>query len=167
MDQGGVKMRTGLYYKVQLADRQLLGAAAALPDRLVGLADETLRDLTALKDSVPELDGIGFWPQIQIEGAEAGRVIDAEAGEVIDTVIPPPPVVPQSVTPLQARRALLAAGLLDDVEAYVALQDQAVRLAWDYALEVRRDNAIIVAAAAALGWSAQQLDQLFIQAATL
>lgn len=75
--------------------------------------------------------------------------------------------VPQFVTPLQARRALLAAGKLAEVQAYVDAATADVQLAWEYATEIRRDNPIILAAAGELEWTEQQLDQLFIDAAGL
>ena len=71
------------------------------------------------------------------------------------------------ITPRQARLALLDAGLLDAVEAYVATQPRAVQLEWEYASEIRRDNALLSTAATALGMTSEQLQALFTQAATL
>lgn len=96
----------------------------------------------------------------------ARQVWDINAGVWL-AAAPAVPAVPAAVTPLQARKALLAAGLLDDVAAYVALQDQETHLAWDYASEVRRDNVLIIAAAGVLGWTDAQLDQLFVSASSL
>lgn len=59
------------------------------------------------------------------------------------------------------------AGLLDAVEAYVATQPRAVQLEWEYASEIRRDNALLSTAATALGMTSEQLQALFTQAATL
>lgn len=71
------------------------------------------------------------------------------------------------ITPRQARLALLGAGLLDAVDAYVATQPRAVQLEWEYASEIRRDNALLSTAATALGMTSEQLQALFTQAATL
>ena len=71
------------------------------------------------------------------------------------------------ITPRQARLALLAAGLLDAVEAYIATQSRAVQLEWEYASEIRRDNALLTTAAAALGMTNEQVQALFTRAATL
>ena len=72
-----------------------------------------------------------------------------------------------TVTPRQVRLALLAEGLLDAVDAYVASQPRAVQLEWEYASEIRRDNALLSTAATALGMTSEQLQALFTQAATL
>lgn len=71
------------------------------------------------------------------------------------------------ISPRQARLALLQAGLLDAVETYIATQPRAVQVEWEYANEIRRDHALLTDAAAALGLSEAQLDELFIAAASL
>ncbi len=78
-----------------------------------------------------------------------------------------PPPVPQSVTPRQARLALLAAGLLDDVNAAVAAAGPEAQIDWDYALEIRRDNALIASMAAVLNLSKSRIDDLLRAAAVL
>ena len=72
-----------------------------------------------------------------------------------------------TVTPRQVRLALLADGLLDAVDAYVASQPRAVQLEWEYAGEIRRDNLLMLAAAPALGKTPAQFQQLLNYAATL
>ena len=79
----------------------------------------------------------------------------------------PLPPVPVSVTPLQIRRALLAQGLLDDVTAFVEQADLETHMAWEYAVQIDRDNALIAAAAAAIGASDEAVDDLFRLAGTL
>lgn len=87
-------------------------------------------------------------------------------GEPDPFTLPPPPV-PQAVTPRQARLALLAAGLLDDVNAAVAAAGPQAQIDWDYALEIRRDNALIASMAGQLNLSSKQIDDLFRAAAVL
>lgn len=70
-------------------------------------------------------------------------------------------------SPRQARQALFAAGLLGAVTAWIAAADEATRIDWEFATEIRRDWPPIAACASALGLTAAQLDGLFIQAATL
>lgn len=79
----------------------------------------------------------------------------------------PAPVVhiPQEVTDLQARLALIAAGKLAAVEATVAASDDATKAWYDRALTWRRDSPIIAALAPALGLTSADLDALFIDAA--
>lgn len=72
-----------------------------------------------------------------------------------------------TVTPRQVRLGLLAEGLLDAVDAYVATQPRAVQLEWEYAGEIRRDNLLMLAAAPALGKTHAELQQLLTYAATL
>lgn len=79
----------------------------------------------------------------------------------------PASAVPQSVTRRQAWRALQATGLLSVVQSYVDAADEVVRIDWETAAEYRRSNQIIATAAAELGWTEQQLDQLFTDAAAI
>jgi hypothetical protein len=72
-----------------------------------------------------------------------------------------------SVTPLQIRRALLAQGLLDDVTAFVEASSYETRMAWEYAIQIDRTNELIAAAAASIGASDAEVDDLFRLAATL
>lgn len=71
------------------------------------------------------------------------------------------------VTPRQARLALQQAGLLGAVTSWIAAADEATRIEWEFALEVRRDWPPITACAQALGLTESQLDGLFALAATL
>ena len=88
-------------------------------------------------------------------------------GPPVAPVDPAAPVVPACVTAFQARAALLAAGLLDDVEAAVAAADRLTQTAWEYALAFERTSPTIATLAAALGRTDQQLDDLFREAATI
>lgn len=84
---------------------------------------------------------------------------------------PEPTPVPKVVTMRQARLALLAAGLLPQVEAAInALPDPprtAARIEWDYSNEVHRDKPFVQMLGTALGLTGEQLDALFIEAAQL
>lgn len=73
--------------------------------------------------------------------------------------------VPASVTPLQARRALLAAGLLDAVETAIEGADPETKLAWQYATAVERQSPFTLTLAAALNLTDAQVDDLFVNAA--
>lgn len=78
----------------------------------------------------------------------------------------PPPPIPRIVTPLQARVALNHFGLLQNVETAVAAHpDATVRIAWEYATEINRDSALLIALASALGITEAQLDDIFTFAA--
>ena len=75
--------------------------------------------------------------------------------------------VPQVITIRQARLALLAAGLLDNVDAAVAAGDRTVQIEWEYVTELRRDWPTLVGLASALGLTDLQVDDLFVIASGL
>ena len=75
--------------------------------------------------------------------------------------------VPQRITALQARRALLAANMLDQVDAAIARQPRAVQITWEYATEIYRDDPMLVEVAQAIGLNTNTLDDLFRAAAKL
>jgi hypothetical protein len=83
---------------------------------------------------------------------------------------PPAPVVlgvPQITSPRQLKLALLSAGLLDAVDAFVASADRAVQISWEYSTEFHRDHPLLGAMIQAFGMSQEQVDQLFITAAMI
>lgn len=61
----------------------------------------------------------------------------------------------------QAKAALLSAGLLPQVEVEIAAADPMTQLAWLEAVEYRRNSPTILALAAALDLSDEQVDDLF------
>jgi hypothetical protein len=75
--------------------------------------------------------------------------------------------VPSVVEMAQARLALLNEGSLDTVESNIASMGPAAQIEWEYRTTVRRDNALVAAMKAQLGWTDEQLDNLFIAAAQL
>lgn len=86
-----------------------------------------------------------------------------------DPIVEP---VPASVSMRQARLALLGAGLLDIVDAALAaIEEEAPRRAaqieWEYAATVERASPLIAQLGPALALTEEQLDTLFVQAATL
>lgn len=107
---------------------------------------------------------------VELDGEQPNS---GEYPEYLHEYVPPPPppgpVVPQSISPFQARAALLGAGLLDAVEAVIADPATPVmmKLAWNTAQEFRRSSPTIAAMASVLGMSSEQLDSLFIAAAEI
>lgn len=86
------------------------------------------------------------------------------------TLVPPPPspvVVPVSVSRFQARAALMQAGLLASVESVVSQSDALIQMAWQDALEFRRDSAAIQYIASQIGLSSSQVDNLFVAAKSI
>lgn len=88
-------------------------------------------------------------------------------GGVPGPYVEPPVPTPTTVTPRQARLALLQAGLLDDVEAAVNAAGGATKITWEYATEINRNDALIDTLGVALGLTSEQIDGLFSAAANL
>ncbi|MDY0227207.1 MAG: hypothetical protein RBR38_10300 [Desulfomicrobium apsheronum] len=98
------------------------------------------------------------------------REMTPEEVAALPPVLPAP--IPQLVTPRQAKLALFAAGLLDDVEAAIdAIAEPATKrvaqIEWEYAHEIRRDWPLLLQVAGAMGMTAAELDALFVAAAGL
>lgn len=93
--------------------------------------------------------------------------------------VDPPPPIPTSVTPRQARIVLALtpsedpafANLLQQVEAaFAALPEPdktVAEITWNFSTEIQRSNPLITQMQAIIGFTDEQIDQLFIQAATL
>jgi hypothetical protein len=102
-------------------------------------------------------------------GADAATYADliASTRARVPPYIPPPPEIPFSVTPFQAKAALLGAGLLPAVEAAIAAASPIAQLAWLDATAFTRDSPTIAALSAQLGLTPAQVDALFTVAATI
>ena len=100
-----------------------------------------------------------------------GKVVEMSDEEAVRFVADlPPPIldrVPNSVSPLQIRKALRQIGIKSAVDAYVAMLDEEEQEAWEYCIEVYRNNPILIAGAAALNKTEADIDDLFRLAATL
>ena len=66
-----------------------------------------------------------------------------------------------SCTPFQGRVALSDAGLLANVETAIAAADEKTKVAWEYALEWKRNSPMITSLATALNMADTQVDDLF------
>ena len=72
--------------------------------------------------------------------------------------------VPRTVSMRQAEQALHAAGLLEQVEAVIAAADRSAQIDWKRATEINRDWPLLLQLQPVLGWTDQQIDDLFIDA---
>ena len=98
-----------------------------------------------------------------------------DANYMITDYTPSAPVlvkqVPQQVDTAQARLALLSRGLLDRVGAEIEAMEEpfrsAAKIEWEFRITIRRDNQLVLALGALLGLSADDLDDLFIEASKL
>lgn len=76
--------------------------------------------------------------------------------------------VPDVVTMRQARLALLQNNMLSTIDNAVANGiDEAMKIEWEYATEVRRDWPSLIALTASIGITSKQLDDLFRLANTI
>ncbi|MBP8282895.1 MAG: hypothetical protein KAX46_03125 [Chromatiaceae bacterium] len=111
---------------------------------------------------------------LELEAQLAAMLLAAESPDA-----PPPPEwqeyaqTPEQrrallrCSPAQGRLALLNAGLLDAVEAWVATQSRAVQIEYASRPEWRRDWPLVANAGLAFGLTDAQLDDLFTLAPTL
>lgn len=108
-------------------------------------------------------------PPVESFGFEYQKWLDA--GNTPEPVPQPGNPVPIEVTQRQARMALHALGHLASVEAAInALPDPPrteARIAWDFSNTIQRNNPFVSQLAALLGFTEQDLDELFIMAAGL
>lgn len=102
----------------------------------------------------------------QVSGPAEYSVVDGEVIEafpVEDIAV----ALPDRVTARQFKLQLLALGLYDDVTAWVAMQDQAVQIAWEYSGTFLRSEPMMLAGFAAMGFSETQIDDFYIAASAL
>ena len=96
--------------------------------------------------------------------AWTSEVIAAYQAKIPATATAP---IPSVVTMRQARLALLQVNLLTTVSAAIAAGNDADKITWEYAAEVRRDDDLVTNMAATLNLDAAALDGLFTLADTL
>ena len=108
---------------------------------------------TCIADAAPE-----GW--VEITQQELEEIIASR------TIIPNESQVPQSVTRFQAKAALFGAGLLEQVDAYMALPDtpMVTKLAWTETQDFERGSPTVAGLSALLGLTSEQVDALFITA---
>lgn len=101
-----------------------------------------------------------WWEQYQEWLAEGGKP------QPVPVIAPS---VPEQVTRYQARAALYKAGLLDDVEGFMALPDtdRLLVLAWQDAQTFKRHSPMVIDLGKVLGLTAEKIDELFIAAAQI
>ena len=97
--------------------------------------------------------------------ADCTPITDEEAQAIQADIEANKPVVVPTITMRQARLALLADGLLDDIEAAITQPDD--KIWWDYSTTVERNHPLVDAVLTALGKTKAEIDAMFIAAATL
>ncbi len=92
-----------------------------------------------------------------------GPLDDATDAELAAFLNPPP----ASVSRMQAVVALSNAGLLSEVQSFIAGADATTQLIWSNAPTFSRNSELLAKAAAALDLTAAEVDQLFVSAAAV
>lgn len=110
-------------------------------------------------------------PEYDSETEQLNSLPDEIVGDEIHTnrreIVEKTVVIPNSISPRQAKLALNAAGLLDSVENAVAGADKTVQIYFADSIEWKRNDSVLVAMAGQIGLDDEELDQLFVQAASL
>ncbi|EJL54373.1 hypothetical protein PMI09_02464 [Rhizobium sp. CF122] len=109
-------------------------------------------------------DVLGAYANLQPVYAEEELPDNNE--EVIAFLNPPPPPV-MSVSARQFKLQLLAAGLLDKVDAWINTQSKAVQIAYEYSGTFVRTEPMMAAGFAAMGFTEEQINAFFTAAANL
>ena len=87
------------------------------------------------------------------------------------TFVLPAPSCPQEITMRQARLVLLEHGLLANVQTAINSLPEPnktkAQIEWDYSNALQRDNSFVAVLGAALGLTDEDIDNLFIEGATM
>ena len=81
----------------------------------------------------------------------------------VSTLSPESPLVATqiSVTPIQFRRALRKAGLFAAVNTFIVSQSDEIQEVWEYCVNVRRTDSLIILLQSELNLTVEQMDDLF------
>ena len=102
--------------------------------------------------------------QYGFNAIEVEPINNTQQWKLIAKVVP----VPQMVTMRQIRLALLQNNLLEPINTAISNgTDEAMKIEWEYATEVRRDFDSLITIATSLNMTLLELDDLFILANTL
>jgi len=113
--------------------------------------------------------GITEWQAMFYDGTHL--VVPSHLVTKVQALDPDKRPVPEAVTMMQARVALIEAGLIDQVETALAAdtsqQGKVNAARWEYATEVRRNSDLVAGIGSMLGLTEAEKDALFISAAAV
>lgn len=123
----------------------------------------------AVKEACSEFDGF------LIEDSQVEVLLTCEVTQeiidVIEAVVPPQPQIPD-VTPRQMRQALIMSGIsLSQIEAAIDSFPEPTkslaRVEWEYSMSFQRNRPLVHQVQQILGWTDEQVDELWKVAAQL
>jgi len=133
----------------------------------VRVIQEAVEEVSHLDDEGMKIIDVAYQPEVTELVRPYTPMTTEEVVAQVDSYIYTA-TLPKVITMRQARLALLNAGLLTTVtNAITAGTDEALKIEWDYATEVKRDWASLITMATALGLTSEQLDGLFIAGSKL
>ncbi|MDL2408734.1 hypothetical protein PY650_24445 [Rhizobium calliandrae] len=94
-------------------------------------------------------------------------VLSPDEEATFNEATPEPFVEVTSVSARQFKLQLLAAGLLDQVDAWVKTQDRATQIAYEYSGSFVKSSPMMQQGFAAMVFTSQQIDDFFTAAAKL
>lgn len=155
---------TTMNYAVKSADGKSIFKVFLNDERFPSNTTPEELDLWPVDPTIPE-----GYRQDFTKGESGWQVVDGKVTPCIEPIPVPEPLPepkPQVVSPWQMRRALNKLGLRASVEAILAAADLDTKDGWAVAQEYRRNDPMILGMAKALDLTEEQLDNLFITAAS-
>lgn len=143
-----------------MATFAILNAQGVVINLAEGLSKDDFPDQIAVEIPQNQTPAIGW-----VYSAQSGLSDPAPP----PATLPPARRVPQTVARFQAKVALLQAGHLDNIEAYMSRPDtnRVTQMAWQDAQEFQRQSPTVLALAKLLGMTDTQLDDLFVVASKI
>lgn len=107
-------------------------------------------------------DGLSIGEEVSHAPEHASQVWDFDGEEFL-----PHSTVPDSVTARQFKLQLVASGLIDAVDAWIATQSRSVQVAYEYSGSFVRNEPMMAAGFQAMGFSIAETDAFFLAASNL
>lgn len=123
-------------------------------------------DIRQLSERPPHIPHkyVEWYPLVREQGA-AWEGVDGDRYVIREPA--PEAIVPDLISPRQARLALLAIGKLNAANAAVEAAGDVMKVSWEFSSYIRRNDPGVISLARAIGLDEEAMDNLFIEAAKL